>query len=69
MEMQNKIKQKQHQTKTSRLPMSVNLFKMFLLLLSAVKYLCIFPTVFFLPQGKIALKNAANYFVYYIQGY
>lgn len=49
--------------------MSVNLFKMFLLLLNVVKYLCIFPTVFFLPQGKIALKNAANYFVYYIQGY
>lgn len=49
--------------------MSVNLFKMFLLLLNAVKYLCIFPTVFFLPQGKITLKNAANYFVYYIQGY
>ena len=31
------------------------------LLLNAVRYLCIFPTVFFLPQGETALKNAANY--------
>ena len=53
----------------ARFFISVHLFKMLPLLLNAVKYLCIFPTVFFLPQGKIALKNAANYFVYYIQGY